>query len=287
MGVPCSNSQCGVNLPPERRGLAMVFQSYAIWPHMTVFENVAFGLRARGVRKAEIAGAVHRSLDLVGLSKLADRPATRLSGGQQQRVALARSITGDPGVILLDEPLSNLDAQLRLAMRGELKALQRRLGLTAIYVTHDQEEALVLSDQIVVMRDGAVEQEGSPGEIYETPRSRFVAEFMGVRNIFRCALDGTTAVLVDGTRLQARGPGPNGPSCVCFRPVSVRVSAVPEPGANHAVLTGATYLGDLMQYDLRVGDLTICARGFAQPGLSEGASVFWSVAPNSCFFVSA
>ena len=129
----------GDNLPPERRGLSMVFQSYAIWPHMTVFENVAFGLRARGVANGELPGAVQRSLDLVGLGALADRPATRLSGGQQQRVALARSIAGDPAVILLDEPLSNLDAQLRLAMRVEFKALQRRLELTAIYVTHDQE----------------------------------------------------------------------------------------------------------------------------------------------------
>ena len=286
-GCPVFDLQCGLNLPPERRRLAMVFQSYAIWPHMTVFENVAFGLRARGVPKTQIAGAVHHSLDLVGLSQLADRPATRLSGGQQQRVALARSITGDPGVILFDEPLSNLDAQLRLTMRGELKALQRRLGLTAIYVTHDQEEALVLSDRIVVMRDGVVEQEGTPVEIYDAPRSRSVAEFLGVRNIFPCAVDGTTAVLVDGTRLPVRGPRPDGPACVCVRPISVRVSAVPERGANAAVLTGATYLGDLMQYDLRTGDLTICARGLPQPHLREGAPVFWSVSPESCFLVSA
>ena len=136
------DSARGENLAPERRGLAMVFQSYAIWPHMTVFQNVAFGLRARGLASRDLPEAVRRSLDLVGLGSFADRPATRLSGGQQQRVALARSIAGDPAVVLLDEPLSNLDAQLRLAMRAEFKALQRRLELTAIYVTHDQEEAL-------------------------------------------------------------------------------------------------------------------------------------------------
>ena len=176
----------GENLAPERRGLAMVFQSYAIWPHMTVFENVAFGLRARGLASRDLPDAVRRSLDLVGLGAFADRPATRLSGGQQQRVALARSIAGDPAVILLDEPLSNLDAQLRLAMRAEFKALQRRLELTAIYVTHDQEEALVLSDRILVMRDGIIEQEGTPAEIHGAPKSRFVAEFVGVSNILPC-----------------------------------------------------------------------------------------------------
>jgi iron(III) transport system ATP-binding protein len=160
------DSARGENLAPERRGLAMVFQSYAIWPHMTVFQNVAFGLRARGLASRDLPEAVRRSLDLVGLGSFADRPATRLSGGQQQRVALARSIAGDPAVVLLDEPLSNLDAQLRLAMRAEFKALQRRLELTAIYVTHDQEEALVLSDRILVMRDGIIEQEGTPAEIH-------------------------------------------------------------------------------------------------------------------------
>jgi iron(III) transport system ATP-binding protein len=281
----------GSNLPPERRGLSMVFQSYAIWPHMTVFENVAFGLRARGVANGELPGAVRRSLDLVGLGGFADRPATRLSGGQQQRVALARSIAGDPAVILLDEPLSNLDAQLRLAMRAELKALQRRLELTAIYVTHDQEEALVLSDRIVVMRDGVIQQTGTPAEIHDAPRSRFVAEFVGVSNILPCnviAPNGAQiALLSGGVRLPVRPIDITGSACVCFRSINVRLSPRPDPSAQAATVTSASYLGDLMQYELRSGDLAICARGLPNPELIEGATVFWSVPPESCFLVPA
>jgi iron(III) transport system ATP-binding protein len=281
----------GINIPPERRGLSMVFQSYAIWPHMTVFENVAFGLKARGVAKAEVAAATRRSLDLVGLAAFADRPATQLSGGQQQRVALARSIAGNPGVILLDEPLSNLDAQLRLAMRADFKELQRRLGLTAIYVTHDQEEALVLSDHVVVMREGIVEQSGTPAAIHDTPRPRFVADFVGVRNILPCqvAADGcrTVAVLPGGVRLPVRGGAPGGEACVCFRPINVRVTSQVEPEANAATLTDATYLGDLMQYTLRCGNLVIWARGTPRADLVPGAAVFWSVMPDACFFVAA
>jgi iron(III) transport system ATP-binding protein len=271
------NAASGVNLPPEQRGLAMVFQSYAIWPHMTVFENVAFGLRAQGVAGAALNTAVHRGLELVGLDALHDRMATRLSGGQQQRVALARAIAAQSGVILLDEPLSNLDAQLRLSMRTEIKALQRRLGVTALYVTHDQEEALVLSDRIVVMRDGLVEQSGLPSDIHDRPRSRFVAEFVGVRNIFPYAQ-------VAHLQLAAGDPGDG---CLCFRPMAVRLSAHPVSGHHTAVVTSATYLGDLIQYELRTGDLTICARGLPRGDIPEGATVWWSVPPESCFFVTA
>jgi iron(III) transport system ATP-binding protein len=277
----------GSNLPPERRGLSMVFQSYAIWPHMTVFENVAFGLRARGVANAALPEAVRRSLELVGLAAFADRPATRLSGGQQQRVALARSIAGDPAVILLDEPLSNLDAQLRLTMRAEFKALQRRLELTAIYVTHDQEEALVLSDRIMVMRDGVIEQAGTPAEIHDAPSSRFVAEFVGVSNILPCdiiAENGAPIAMLDGgVRLPVRPTDLTGSGLVCFRPINVRLSSRPDPSAQEATVFSASYLGDLMQYDLRSGELAICARGLPNPEFSEGATVFWSVAAESCF----
>jgi iron(III) transport system ATP-binding protein len=280
-----------VNLPPERRGLAMVFQSYAIWPHMTVFENVAFGLRTRGVRNSDVAAAVRRSLDLVGLGTLAQRPATRLSGGQQQRVALARSIAASPGVILLDEPLSNLDPQLRLAMRTEFRELQRRLGLTAIYVTHDQEEALVLSDRILVMRDGAIEQAGAAAEIYDTPKTRFAAEFVGVRNILRCEIGDRNrepvALLPGGVRLAARPPLPDGPACVCFRPINVCLSPQPRPGMFPATLTAATYLGDLMQYELRAAGFVIWARARPRADLAEGAPVFWLVPPDACFLVAA
>ncbi len=279
----------GIDVPPERRGLSMVFQSYAIWPHMTVFENVAFGLRARGVGARDLTAQVRESLSLVGLADFADRPATRLSGGQQQRVALARSVAGDPRLVLLDEPLSNLDAQLRLSMRAEFKQLQRRLGLTAIYVTHDQEEALVLSDHILVMRNGRVEQAGTPTEIHDAPRTRFVAEFMGVRNILPCTAmrEGARAIalLAGDVRLNARGVVPERPAYFCFRPLSVRLSAESAPDAHAAVLTDITYLGDLMQYELRAGDLLITARGLPRHDLSPGMRVFWSVPPESCFIV--
>jgi iron(III) transport system ATP-binding protein len=284
------DAAAGIDLPPERRGLSMVFQSYAIWPHMTVFDNVAFGLRARGAKRAAIADAVQRSLGQVGLAHLADRPATRLSGGQQQRVALARSIAGNPGVILLDEPLSNLDAQLRLAMRAEFKALQRDLGLTAIYVTHDQEEALVLSDRIAVMRDGRIEQSGTPAEIYDTPASRFVADFMGVRNLLPCQTlhDGgrVLAVLAGGARIAVRGAVPDGPACLGFRPSAVTLSRDPAPGAFAATVTAAIYLGDTMQYELASGSFTIHARA-QRFDLAEGAPVYWSVPPDACFLVPA
>jgi ABC-type Fe3+/spermidine/putrescine transport system ATPase subunit len=279
----------GANFPPERRGVAMVFQSYAIWPHMTVYENVAFGLRAHGVAKAELPGAVRRSLDLVGLAAFADRPATRLSGGQQQRVAVARAIAGDPDLILLDEPLSNLDAQLRLAMRAEFRELQRRLGLTAIYVTHDQEEALVLSDRILVMRDGQIEQIGTPEEIHAAPASRFVAEFIGVRNIFPCEVtaecDGPVAMVAGGLRLRVAVA--SGSGHLCFRPISVRLSPDAAPDAHPATLVAASFLGDLVQYELRCGELSILARGLPRQDLVAGATVFWSVPPEACFVVAA
>jgi iron(III) transport system ATP-binding protein len=173
----------GVNIPPENRGLGMVFQSYAIWPHMTVLENVAYPLKMRRVPVRERRIMVSKVLDLVGLGGLEDKPATKLSGGQQQRVAFARALVFQPELLLLDEPLSNLDAKLREHMRFELRIMQKRLGLTAICVTHDQEEALTLSDRLVVMNGGNIEQVGTPEEIYERPATRFVAQFIGKANM--------------------------------------------------------------------------------------------------------
>src|SRR6185437_13783550 len=169
----------GINLPPEKRNIGMVFQSYAIWPHMTVAQNVAFPLKVRRVDAATIRERVRAALTMIGLGGLEDRPATRLSGGQQQRVALARALIHEPALLLLDEPLSNLDVKLREQMRVELKLLQARLGLTLIYVTHDQSEALSLSDRIAVLNRGRIEQIGSPRALYERPATPFVRDFLG------------------------------------------------------------------------------------------------------------
>ena len=173
-----------LSVPPNRRDVGMVFQSYAIWPHRTVFENVAFPLQMKKASKADIKQSVEQALDLVGLGGKGGRGASALSGGQMQRVALARSLVTRPQVLLMDEPLSNLDAKLRDKLRFELKALQLQLGLTSIYVTHDQGEAFALADKVIVMRDGLIVQAGAPQEIYRRPASRFVADFLGMTNIY-------------------------------------------------------------------------------------------------------
>ncbi|MCI0698751.1 ABC transporter ATP-binding protein [candidate division KSB1 bacterium] len=188
------------SLPPEKRHTGMVFQNYALFPHLTVFENVAFGLRARKHPPAEISPRVAAALDLVEMRELQNRPVTQLSGGQQQRVALARALAVQPKILLLDEPLSNLDAQLRRTTRTELKNLQRRLGITTIYVTHDQEEALALSDRILVMEKGSAQQVGTPEEIYHIPANLFVMSFIGASN----ALPGTITA-ADNGKIQVSG----------------------------------------------------------------------------------
>ena len=168
--------------PPERRDLAMVFQSYALWPHMTVAGNIGFGLKLRGQKRAEIDQRIAAVLDLLSLPGLADRKVTDLSGGQRQRVALGRALAIEPRILLLDEPLSNLDAKVRLRLRSEIKALQRKLGFTAIHVTHDREEAMTMADRIVVMDEGRIAQQGAPEDVYNRPNSPFVASFMGAEN---------------------------------------------------------------------------------------------------------
>jgi putative spermidine/putrescine transport system ATP-binding protein len=195
-------------LPPERRGFGMVFQNYALFPHLSVFANVAFGLDVRRVARAAIAERVRRMLALVKLDGFETRYPAQLSGGQQQRVAIARALVIEPRVLLLDEPLSNLDAKLRLEMRAEIKRLHQELGLTSIYVTHDQAEALSLSDRIVVMREGRVMQVGAPAEIHDRPRNVFVADFVGYRNLIpltvaACGADGL--VTAEGGGLRVRG----------------------------------------------------------------------------------
>src|SRR4051812_14516396 len=232
-GVTVYSSQRGINIRAEKRGLSMVFQSYAIWPHMTVFENVAYGLRVRRTAAAEIADKVHDALDMVQMRSFASRPAAQLSGGQQQRVALARAFVFQPSVLLFDEPLSNLDAKLRADMRIELRQLQHRLGITSVYVTHDLEEALAMSDRIVVMRDGVIEQTGTPDEIYSLPRSAFVADFIGSANLIQgrnrpeLAADGLIALeTADGRVIYgaAYGRAVNDDLVVSVRTVHLRIS---------------------------------------------------------------
>jgi iron(III) transport system ATP-binding protein len=175
----------GVFVPPHRRNLGMVFQSYAIWPHMNVFENVAYALEGRRLAKPEIARRTGAALEIVKMAHLADRPAPRLSGGQQQRVAIARALVSEPKALLFDEPLSNLDAQLRAEMRKELRRLQQQIGLTSIYVTHDQSEALAISDWIIVMKDGKIIERGRPEDIYRRPMHVFTARFLGTSNLLQ------------------------------------------------------------------------------------------------------
>jgi iron(III) transport system ATP-binding protein len=194
-----SSAERNLFVPTEKRNVGMVFQSYAIWPHMTVFDNVAYPLRVRRTPRNVTREKVHRTLELLGLQGLENRPATQLSGGQQQRVALARAIVFEPRILLLDEPLSNLDAKLRIHMRTELKHLQQSTGITSIFVTHDQAESMALADRIIVMNRGRIEQVGTPADIYERPRSRFVSEFVGSINVLRGQITG-----VSGSRLTLR-----------------------------------------------------------------------------------
>jgi iron(III) transport system ATP-binding protein len=202
-----SDAASGVFVPSERRRLGMVFQSYAIWPHMTVFENVAYPLRVRRRPAAEIRELVSRALRLVEMEGFAERPAPALSGGQQQRVAIARSLVFEPKVLLLDEPLSNLDAKLRLQMGDEFRAIQRRLGMTTIYVTHDQSEAMALSDRVVVMDRGRIQQIGAPEDIYRYPATRTVAAFFGTPNLLDATVEECARIGEGRVRLDVVGRG--------------------------------------------------------------------------------
>ena len=216
-----------VGLPPERRPTGMVFQSHALWSHMTVFQNVAFGLKLRGFPRAAIREKVEGVLELVGLAGYGGRHPGQLSGGQQQRVAIARCVVLEPKILLMDEPFSALDAHLRVRLREEVRSIQRRLGLTTIFVTHDQEEALTLADRIVVMERGAVEQVGAPGAIYAEPATRFVAGFIGTMNMIETVVEAGIASIAGAS---FRIEGGEGPTALALRPEDIAVGSGPWRG---------------------------------------------------------
>ena len=239
-------------LPATDRDVSMVFQSYALFPHMTVLENVMYGLTFSGFRKEEARSRALAGLDLVGLKGFDRRLPSELSGGQQQRVAVARALVLEPQVLLFDEPLSNLDAKLRRQVREDIRAIQQDLGLTVVYVTHDQEEALAVSDEIVVMRNAAIAQKGTPRNLYDAPNDRFVADFIGEANLLECtivAVDGDTATIeIEGYRhrLPSRGLR-EGPATLAVRPSRITLGG---DGGIPATVAKATYVGVRMEYTL-------------------------------------
>ncbi len=264
-GTVYTDPAAGILVPPRARNLGMVFQSYAVWPHMTVRQNVAYPLKARGDSRADIASGVEEALILVELSEYADRPVTQLSGGQMQRVALARSMVYQPQILLLDEPLSNLDAQLRLRLRDDLRRIIKRVGLTALYVTHDQTEAVVLGDRVGVMRDGKLLQLDTPIELYNRPVDLFVAGFTGATNHLNgtaLARDGEFGIIAIGSdQLIARlgaGVTPNAAVKVAVRPDNV-ILAPPLPGPNQFAgrVMSRHYQGTQTVYEVSVLGATI------------------------------
>ncbi len=263
-------------LPPWKRNVGMVFQSYALWPHMTVRKNVAFGLEERKVPAKEIRGRVEAALELVGLLEFSERRPSQLSGGQQQRVALARTIIIEPRVLLLDEPLSNLDANLRIQMRREILELQRELMLTTIFVTHDQEEANTISDRMAVLNDGIIQQVGAPVHLYDNPANRFVAHFLGTANLIDGRVDvaGGQAVFTaeDGTTIPLSDEGieAGDKRTAMFRPQNMTIGEPSVISGDGPLLSGRIqhreFLGSLIRYAVEVGEHVIVVDDTHQAG---------------------
>jgi iron(III) transport system ATP-binding protein len=295
-GKTIYSSARGIFVAPNKRNFGMVFQSYAIWPHMNVFQNAAFPLEVRRMGKRQITEKVMRVLESVQLEELVTREATKLSGGQQQRLALARALVMEPQLLLLDEPLSNLDAKLRDRMRSELKRLQRELGLTTVYVTHDQSEALALSHEIAVMNDGRVVQVGTPREIYEQPKNQFVADFVGTTNF----IAGTVTTVEDGNglclvecglgplRVQGSQGVANGTAVtVSVRPEDVELSeqqpsAAEDENVCKAVVTAKDFLGEHLDFQLKVGDVVLLARAHPSLRTPVGDAIFLRMKAEKC-----
>lgn len=274
-------------IPPNKRGISMVFQSYALFPHMNIYENIAYGLKIQKLDEAETIQRAKAVIELMELNGMEKRFPNQLSGGQQQRVALARAVVIEPSVLLFDEPLSNLDAKLRESMRDELRALQKRLRITSLYVTHDQSEAMAISDRVVIMNKGKIAQIGTPVEIYEQPDSRFVANFIGKANfmegIFKGMRGKGALVEIEGQNLEFSAPGQmkgvekNKTCCISVRPESILLSS--EKGDFKGYISRAIYYGSKIEYEVMIKQKPILVEIY-NPQLSEyfpeGSNVFVS-----------
>ncbi len=271
----------GQFIPPNMRGIGMVFQTYAVWPHMNVFDNVAYPLKIQGIPRAEAKHRVESMLEAMHLGQYAKRLPSELSGGQQQRVALGRALVSKPSVLLLDEPLSNLDAKLRESMRFEIKELQKQSGITVVYVTHDQSEAMAMSDRIIVFHKGAVQQADTPVNIYNSPANPFVADFVGKINFLRCTACAGSIIFDGGQRMNYTGAR-RGSVILAVRPENIRLST--EGGLLHGTLAHVYYLGDIT--DCRVvlngicsdrgnpADIRVIAPGQSCRNLAPGTQVW-------------
>jgi iron(III) transport system ATP-binding protein len=297
VGDRCLSSSTTV-VPPERRRMAMIFQSYALWPHMTVARNIAYGLRFNGVPRAERDRRVKEMLKVVQLEGYSSRYPGELSGGQQQRVAVARALVVEPEILLLDEPLSNLDANLREEMRFEIRRLHDTFGITTLYVTHDQAEAMVISDRVAVLQAGRIEQIGTAEELFERPRTRFVAEFVGKTNLIDGVAEGPNRVARGGLRLEVAGAGlePGAPVTISIRPHLIEMvprDLAPALAAAANVLAGtvqrSSYLGDAVDYQVEIeeGGIVLRVAGPTPPRARVGERVSLRVAAASCVPLAA
>lgn len=269
-----SSSKQSVFVPPENRDIGMVFQSYAVWPHMTVAENVGYPLKIKKVAKEQIKQEVQHALEMVHLGEYAERYPHQLSGGQQQRVALARALVAKPRLLLLDEPLSNLDAKLRESMRFEILALQKKLAITVVYVTHDQAEAMAMSDRIVVMSKGHIQQIDAPSTVYSNPANSLVADFIGLVNFIPAVANGTKVNVSDINMDFANPEQLQGDVLLAVRPENINMSKYPTTIAG--ILTDRFYLGDAVDYRVRVGntDIRIINKGADMSEFKDGDTVY-------------